>query len=487
MDLSKFVWCCDLHKETSLQFPNQNEVFVSEWRCENDDHPVHFKNPFTQKWVKVGSEEAVRFCNSLNTKLGKVEDSIQNLPLSQDLLNEFQNIKVLLAQNIKGPSGEKGPKGDKGDAGMPGNSGLEGRRGPQGFLGPPGPPGAPGPQGNQGLAGTPGGPAGPVGPQGFQGTQGSQGPLGITGPQGVQGYQGIPGPTGGLGPVGVTGVGVTGYTGPAGPPGAPGPAGGNTGSTGATGPIGPPGPAGGPIGPTGVTGVQGLTGSTGSTGPQGIQGPIGFTGPQGVQGIQGIAGPQGIQGIQGIQGPMGPAGAPGPNTTYNSGMVSEQTGLTGSNYLMVISTTPATTTNASAVIWGSPVVGPSGTAWSVAAGNTILSNATLGTYFVNVALDLLLQVNGTSNNNTTLYVWVFNNFTSSIVFGPITKNIYITTLGATQYETFATQFQMQSTNLNDMFSVLVMMKLPTTLAGSPASNFTILNNASAFSVIRLGN
>lgn len=145
------------------------------------------------------------------------------------------------------------------------------------------------------------GPTGPTGLQGPTGVPGQATNTGATGSTGLQGSTGSTGPTGATG-----GTGATGHTGPTGTTG-------DTGATGATGPTGPTGQQGatGSTGSTGATGATGATGSTGSTGATGIQGATGVTGatgatgPTGLQGFTGATGLQGPTGIQGIAGTSG--------------------------------------------------------------------------------------------------------------------------------------------------------------------------------------
>jgi hypothetical protein len=148
------------------------------------------------------------------------------------------------------------------------------------------------------------------------GTAGPQGPIGLTGPAGANGVDGVDGAVGAQGPIGLTGSqgiqGVPGNDGADGTNGLPGADGTNgvdgndgiDGVDGAQGPIGLTGPQGiqGPAGNDGADGQDGTDGTDGVDGAIGAQGPIGLTGPQGIQGPVGNDGIAGVDGAQGIDG-----------------------------------------------------------------------------------------------------------------------------------------------------------------------------------------
>jgi hypothetical protein len=225
----------------------------------------------------------------ISSAITVIPNSYVEIPVTYDTgtYTFSDNEAIIVALQIKGPTGAQGPQGITGAQGSQGATGPQGDQGSQGVQGPQGDQGAQGFQGDQGVQGD----QGTQGFQGDQGTQGDQGPQGDQGDQGFQGDQGTQGFQGDQGSQGTQGFqgdqGTQGFQGDQGTQGVQG-----------------------DQGTQGFQGVQGLTGSQGTQGDQGTQGVQGATGSQGPQGITGAQGSQGSTGAQGPQGFQGDQGTP---------------------------------------------------------------------------------------------------------------------------------------------------------------------------------
>ena len=376
------------------------------------------------------------------------------------------------AQGITGPQGQTGSKGN---TGLIGATGPAGATGPSGATGACGPTGPIGPSGSTGASGTTGprGYTGSIGSTGIQGATGNTGAQGVSVTlQGTKATIGnLPAAPldwndyAGYGWIVVTGdgaahldgslwfwnlvtgqwndigkivgpIGDTGYTGSRGSDGATG----ATGSLGYTGSIGTTGYTGsfGDTGATGATGPLGYTGSRGSDGTSitvlgsvlditYLNGPaatvIGnlgdgyvltssghlavwtgssFTDVGNVTGPSGSAGPTGPTGIgaTGATGPTGPTGASGTtpeSTSYTADSIALTNGVYVSGSLSDIQT--FNDGNAYTITDGT-LAGP---AWIVTVG------------FVGIVKfnRVALNINYTQASGHTIYVQVYNYFTST--------------------------------------------------------------------------
>ena len=273
------------------------------------------------------------------------------------------------------------------------------------------------------------------------------------------------------------------------------------GAPGRIGPPGPPGPAGPQgipgsaafIGATGFTGPAGSQGPPGAQGPQGVTGAIGFTGAPGAPGAAAFIGATGVTGATGATGPLGPlgptgvTGVTGPGAGNNSAMFFLNTSYSPT---ISVTTTPVIDySHMTLVSFSAPTLNPQ-SSWTFGFTNFDMAVNVTGTYFVQINLNLNLQITGTNNYveiDFALYDIVNGIGYPNLTAPPHTNNAWKKRIPLTnpvanggQYEILTSQYMIANMNANAQFQLGAIASVPTSNASSSVTINGSLGGSSVF-------